>query len=441
MGRRLLLGFGLLAALASIVYASALALGFRPVEAMGAMIAEARPPIVVGLIHSQTGPLRISELSLRDAEVMGLEEINARGGIAGRQVKWEVADGRSDAATFAGQARRLIERDKAVVLFGGWTAECRKAMLAVVEERENLLVFPANFEGIEWSSHVVYSGGSANQVIVPAVRWCVDALDARKFFVVGTEEVWSRCAAELAKDAIKASKGETLGESYLPLAGGDASAMVELIRAARPDVVLNSLVGDSNLAFYAALRRAGLTPDKLPVMAFNIAEDELRRFPPGDVTGHYAAWSYFQSLDRPENREFVRKFKAAYGEDRVVSDAMVAAYNGVMIWAQAAEEAGSAKPKLVLENLDRQSVDAPEGIVTIDPDSRIAWRPFHVGKARADGQFDIVWSISKPVHPRAYVGTRSKEQWDALLEELKARWGGRWSSSEPIHPNPTPPPR
>lgn len=175
-------------------------------------------------------------------------------------------------------------------------------------------------------------------------------------------------------------------------------------------------------------------------MGFNVAEDELRRFPPGDFTGHYAAWSYFQSLDRPENHEFVRKFKESYGQERVVSDTMEAAYNGVMIWAQAANEAGTAEPRLVLENFDRQSLDAAEGIVTIDPESRVAWRPFHVGKARADAQFDLVWSIYKPGHPEPYVGLRSKAQWDALLVELKARWGGRWSSSKPIQSSLVPPP-
>jgi urea transport system substrate-binding protein len=441
MGRRLLAGFGLLVALAVVGYASALAMGMRSVASLDALLARARPPIVVGLIHSQTGPLAISEQSLLDTEIMALEEINARGGIAGRLVKWEIADGRSDAATFASQARRLIEREKADVLVGGWTAECRKAMLAVVEEQKSLLIFPANFEGIEYSPHIVYAGGSANQVFPPAVRWCVDALKAKKFFVVGTEEVWSRCVAELSKDAIKASGGETVGEFYQPLVGGDAPALVELIRAAKPDVVLNMMVGDSNLPFYAALRRAGMTADKLPVLAFSIAEDELRRFPPGDVTGHYSAWDYFQNTDRPENVEFVRKFKARFRDDRVISDAMEAAYNGVMIWAQAAEEAGTGEPRAVLDHFDRQSFDAPEGIVTIDPASRVAWRPFHVGKARPDAQFDIVWSLAKPIQPLTYVGTRSKAQWQAMLDGLTTRWGGRWSSSERGHPNPTPPAR
>jgi urea transport system substrate-binding protein len=432
-------GFTLLAVLAAVDLVVAQVRGNNPFFPIQAMIAEVRAPIVVGLIHSETGPLAISERSLLDSEILALEEINARGGVAGRKLKWKIADGRSDPAAFASQALRLIEQDKVDVLIGGWTAECRKAMLEVVEKKESLLIFPANFEGIERSSHAIYSGGSANQVVLPAVRWCFDALKARKFFVVGTEEVWSRVASELAKDGIKAAGAELLGESYLPLVGGDSQVLVEMIQSAKPDVVLNILVGDSNIPFYAAMRRVGLTPDKLPVVAFNVAEDELKRFPPGDMTGHYAAWSYFQSLDRLENTEFVSKFKAHHGPDRVISDAMVAAYNGVMIWAQAADEAGTGDPKIVASRFDRQSFDAPEGIVTIDPESRVAWRPFYLGKARADGQFNVVWSISKPISPVTFVATRSKAQWLSLLDELKGRWGGRWSSSEPAHPNPTPP--
>lgn len=429
MRRWLLIGFVLATVLAGADWVVAQIRGSRPILSISDLIAERRPPIMVGLIHSQTGPMAISEKSLLDAEVLALEEINARGGIAGRQVKWEIADGRSDASTFASQARRLIEKDKVDVLVGGWTAECRKAMLSVVEERKNLLIFPTNFEGIEVSRHIIYAGGSANQVIMPAIRWFFDERHAKKFFVIGTEEVSSRCMSELAKDAVKASGCQVVGETYLPLAGGDTQAIIEAIQAAKPDVVLNFLVGDSNLSFFAALKRAGLTPEKLPVLAYNIAEDELRRFPSGDVTGHYAAWSYFQSLDRPENLEFVRKFQARFGQDRVISDSMVAAYNGLMIWSQAAYEVGTGDPKAVLEQLDRQSIDAPEGVVTIDPDSRAAWRPCYIGKVRSDGQFDVVWSITKPIHPVTYVGTRTKAQWLALLEDLKARWGGRWSSS------------
>ena len=441
MRRWLLVGFVLVTGLVAIDQVVAQVRGSRPIVPFSELIAERRAPIMVGLIHSKTGPLAISEQSLIDAEILALEEINARGGVAGHLLDWEIADARSNPVTCAEQARRLIDERKASVLVGGWTSECRKAMLAVVEEKQSLLIFPSNFEGIERSPHIIYSGGSANQVFPPAVRWCVDGLKARKFFVVGTEEVFSRCVAEISKDAVKASACEVVGESYLPMVGGDVDALVGAIQAAKPDVVLNMLVGDSNVPLYAAMRRAGLSAEKLPVIAFNIAEDELRQIPPGDVTGHYAAWCYFQSLDRPESREFVRKFKAKFGQNRPVSDAMVAAYNGVMIWAQAATEAETGDAKVVLEHFDRQSLNAPEGIVTIDPESRVAWRPCLVGRIRADSQFDIVWSVSKPIHPETYIGTRLKVQWHTFQDELKAKWGGRWSSSEPIHPNPTPPAR
>ena len=206
--------------------------------------------------------------------------------------------------------------------------------------------------------------------------------------------------------------------------------MVGAIRAARPDVVLNMVVGDSNVAFYSAIGEAGLRP-RVPVLAFNIAEDELRQFPPGDVTGHYAAWSYFQSLGRPRAASSSASSRRGTATIGPVSDAMVAAYNGVLIWAQAANEAETADPKAVLEHFDRQSLDAPEGIVTIDPESRVAWRPCFVGRARPDGQFDVVWSLAKPNHPETYVGTRSRVSGTPSLGELKAKWGGRWSASEP----------
>jgi urea transport system substrate-binding protein len=437
MRRWLLVGFFVLAALVGVDLL-AQSRGESSIFSMRGWFGGNRGPIVVGLVHSETGPLAISEKSLLDAEILALEEINARGGVAGRSLKWVKADGRSDAATFASQALRLIEEEKVAVLIGGWTAECRKAMLEVVEKKEGLLMFPANFEGIERSPRAIYVGGSANQVVLPAVYWCATSLKARKFFVVGTEEVWSRVASEMAKDAIKAAGAELAGESYLPLVGGDTQALVGAIKAATPDVVLNTLVGDSNLPFYAALRRAGLTPDALPVVAFAIAEDELRRFPPGDVAGHYAAFSYYQGLDRPENLKFVGKFKAKYGDSRTISDSMVAAYNTVMIWAQAVDEAGTGDPGMVMGRFDRQSLDAPEGIITIDPDSKVVWRPFCLGKIRADGQFDLAWSIAKPIQPVTYPNTRSKAKWLALLDDLKTQWGGRWSSSEPAHSNPTP---
>jgi len=389
MRRRLLIGFGLVSVGAAFAYAVAIAAGFATVPAFESLLASARPPIVVGLLHSKTGPMAISETSLIDAEVLALEEINAEGGVAGRRLTWFIRDGRSDASVFATEARRLIETDKAGVLFGCYTAESRKAVKAVVEERGSLLLIPSNFE-------------------------------------------------EIAKDAVKAVGAEVAGEAYLPLAGVEVDQAVEAIRASKADVVLNLMVGDSNLPYYAAIRRAGLTPATVPTVAFGFSEDELRRFPAGDVTGHYAACNYFQSVDRSENREFVRKFKARYGQDRVTSDPIVAAYDLVKLWAQTAREVETDEALVVIDHIGRQSLDAPEGIITIDAESLVAWRPFHVGRARADGQFDIVWSLTKPIHPLNYVGTRPVSEWRAFVDGLQARWGGRWSTAGGPTPAPAP---
>jgi urea transport system substrate-binding protein len=401
--------------------------GVRPLDAIDAWLAGSRPPIVVGLIHSRTGSLATAEAALLDAEILALEEINAQGGVAGRMVRWEVGDGRSDPTEFEAQARRLIETEKAVALFGGYSAECRKAMLPVVERNANLLFFPANYEGMEASPRVVYSGGAANQSVVPAVHWCVDSLKARRFFVAGSEELWSRAAGEIAKDQVKAAAGELVGEGYLLLGSSKPEALVAAIAQAKPDVVLSTVVGDSNIAFFAALRRAGLTSERVRVITFGVDEDALKRVSAADAAGHYAAWNYFQAIDRPKNREFIARFRARYGPERSTSDAIVAAYNAVWLWARSVKEAETPEPSAILFYLGRQSLDGPEGVVTIDPESRVVWRPFHIGRARADRQFDIVWSLEKPIHPRTFTLTRSKADWRTFVDSLRERWSGRWS--------------
>lgn len=423
-------GFALGAALLGAVVAYIA--GWR-VPSVVTLLRSAGPPIRLGLLHSQTGFLAISEKSLLDAEILAIDEINAAGGIDGRRLAWSAPDCRSDPGTFAAQAGQLIEKEGAAALFGTWTSECRKAVLPVVEGRSHLLFFPGNFEGIERSPRVVYTGGAANQSVLPAVRWAFDSLKARRFFVIGVEEVWSRTSAEMAKDAIKCAGAEVVGEHYLGVPSAGVDEGVEAIRRAKPDVVLNFLFGDANPTFYAAFLKAGFAADALPVVAFGFSEDESRLFRPGDVIGHYAAWNYFQSIPRLESREFVRRFRAKYGEGRMVGDAMVAAYNGVHFWAQAAREAGTADASAVIAALDRQSLDAPDGIITVDSATRAAWRPFHVARLRPDGlQFEVVWSIPRSIRPVTFVGTRSAEEWRAFQAGLRDRWGGGWAGGTPM---------
>ena len=349
-------------------------------------------PIQVGILHSQTGPMEISERSMIDAEVLALEEINERGGLLGRQIEWITADGRSDWPTFAREAQRLIQQKKVSVIFGCWTSASRKSVKPVVEQNDHLLIYPMAYEGLEQSPNIVYTGAAPNQQVIPAVTWCYEALKKRKFFLVGSDYVWPRCVNEIIKDQLKALGAELAGEAYILFGSADVEPALKAIEKANPDVIISTVVGDSNEPFYQRLRTAGILPERIPVLSFSIAEDELRKLPVRAMAGDYAAWDYFQTIDRSENREFVRRFQTRYGADRVTSDVIEAAYNSVYLWAQAVVEAETDEVSDVLKAIKRQSLNAPEGIVSVDAETQHTWRPVYVGRVRADGQFDLVWS-------------------------------------------------
>lgn len=386
-------------------------------------------PIVVGILHSQSGPMAVSERAVIEATTLALEEIAQDGGLLGRPLRWVVADGASSEETFAREARRLIEEEGVAALFGCWTSASRKAVRAVVEEHDHLLMYPVQYEGCEESPNIVYLGAAPNQQIVPAVAWSLENL-GRSFYVVGSDYVFPRVAGEIIRDQVEALGGTVVGESYLALGTRDVQATIDEILQAQPDVILNAINGDTNIAFFRVLARATAGGRTIPTISFSIAENELKTL--GDLStleGHYAAWNYFQTVERPENRSFVRAFQARFGRGRVVSDPMEAAYVGVKLWAQAVAEAGSEDVGEVRMTLRRQSYDAPEGIVSIDGETQHLWKTVRIGRIRADGQFDIVWSSGRPVRPVPYPITESRSSWDALLSRLYEGWGRRWSNS------------
>jgi len=389
---------------------------------------DVKSPIVVGILHSKTGAMAISESSMIDAEVLALKEINARGGLLGRKIEWVIADGESDWPTYARKARQLIRENKVSVIFGCWTSASRKTTLPVIEQEDHMLIYPMAYEGLELSRNVIYTGAAPNQQIIPAVKWSYDNLKARKFFLVGSDYIWPHSINEIIKDQLKALKAELAGEEYIFFGSSRAKGVVEKIKKAKPDVILSAVVGDSNLAFYRELHDAGVLPERMPVISFSIAEDELRKLPPRDTVGHFSAWNYFQSLDRPENQAFVKAFKAEYGQDRVTTDVIAASYNSVRLWAQAVEEAGTEDIKPVRDAIRRQSFNAPEGVVSVDARTQHTWRPVYIGKARADGQFDIVWSSQKPIRPVPYPMTRTKAAWDEYLSDLYRGWRNTWAN-------------
>jgi urea transport system substrate-binding protein len=385
-------------------------------------------PIKVGVLHSLTGTMAISEKSVVDATLLAIDEINERGGVLGRTVEAVVADGASDGPTFARLAEQLITHDKVCTIFGCWTSASRKTVRPVFEEHDHLLFYPVQYEGLEQSPNIVYLGAAPNQQIIPAVKWCCAFLGKRRLFLVGSDYVFPRCANAVIRDQAADLGGLVVGEEYLLLGSQDAAMLVGKIVAARPDVILNTLNGDSNVAFFRALRAAGITSEAVPTISFSIAEEELGSLDVRDVAGDYAAWNYFMSIDRPQNREFVRRFQARYGGHRVVTDPMEAAYCGVHLWAQAVQQAGTDNVRAIRAAIKGQGFDAPEGPVRIDPETQHTAKISRIGRIADGHRFEVVYSSERPIPPMPYPATRSQAAWDDFLLDLHLRWGGQWAN-------------
>jgi urea transport system substrate-binding protein len=384
-----------------------------------------RAPIRIGVLHSLTGTMAISEKSVVDAVTLAVEEINRSGGLLGRQIEMVVADGQSNNEIFAREAERLIATEKVDVVFGCWTSGSRKTVRPVFEKRDHLLFYPVQYEGLESSPNIVYMGAAPNQQIIPAVRWAVRT-KGRRFFLVGSDYVFPRAANAIIRDHLGPWRGQVVGEEYVLLGERDMSGVIKAIVAAKPEVILNTLNGDSNVAFFDALRAAGITAAAVPTISFSIAENELQSLPREKMAGDYAAWNYFQSIDTAINQQFVQAFKARYGAGRATSDPLEAAYVGVHLWAAAVTSAGTTDVKKVRAAVADRSQRGPGGMVYVDPENRHTWKTVRIGQIRPDGQFDIVWSSEYPIRPVPYPPQRTVQAWEAMLQQLYASWGNRW---------------
>jgi urea transport system substrate-binding protein len=383
--------------------------------------------IRVGILHSMTGTMAISEKAVVDATLLAIDEINASGGLLGRRVVPTLRDGASDWPRFAREAEGLVRDTEIVAVFGCWTSASRKSVRPIFERAGHLLFYPVQYEGMEISPTIIYTGAAPNQQIIPAVKWALDNV-GRRFFLVGSDYVFPRMANEVIRDQLGTLKAEVVGERYLPLGSQDVATIVAEIVAKKPDVILNTINGDTNVAFFKALRAAGITPKQIPTISFSIGENELVAMDRSQVAGDYAVWNYFQSISTERNQRFVAAFKARYGADRVVSDPMEAAYDAVYLWAAAVRRAGTADVASVREALLGRVFDAPGGPVYVDPLNHHLWKTVRVGRIRDNGQFDIVWESPKPIRPQPFPASRPQAQWEAAVDELFRRWGGQWAA-------------
>lgn len=359
-------------------------------------------PVKVGILHSLSGTMAISETTVVDAEQLAIKEINAAGGVLGKQIEAIVEDGASDWPTFASKAEKLIDDDQVAVVFGGWTSASRKAMLPVFESKDHMLWYPLQYEGQECSKNIFYTGAAPNQQIEPAVDWLLEN-KGQDFFLVGSDYVFPRTANTIIKEQLKAKGGNTVGEDYLPLGNTEVTPIITKIKAALPDggVIFNSLNGDSNVAFFKQLQGAGMGPDLYPVMSVSVAEEEVRQIGPEFLVGHLASWNYFQTVESPENEKWVADFKAEFGEDRVTNDPMEAAYIMVYLWKQAVEAAGSFDIPEVRAAAYGQEMAAPGGPVTMNTNHHLS-KTVRLGEVMDDGLFNIVWETDGPVDPEPW---------------------------------------
>lgn len=361
----------------------------------------AQETVEVGVLHSLSGTMAISEITVAQATKLAIDEINAAGGVLGQQIVVIEEDGASDPATFAQKAQKLVQQDGVVTVFGGWTSASRKAMQPVFENTGNLLWYPVQFEGNECSPNIMYSGAQPNQQTLPALDWAFEQ-GYTNFYLIGSDYVFPRTANLILKNHIEDRGGTVSGEDYVPLGDTNFSSVINKVRSAQPEIIFNTLNGDSNVAFFKQYDALGLTPETLPIISFSIAEQEAQAMGVELVAGHYAAWNYFQSLENPANAAFIEAYKAEYGDDAVITDPMVHGYIDVYLWKAAVEKANSFETDAVrTAAYGLELPDTPMGTVTID-DNQSIYQTVYVGQIDSDGQFDILWDSGEPVKPEPY---------------------------------------
>ena len=370
--------------------------------------------IKVGILHSLSGTMAISETAVHDAELLAIEEINAAGGVMGKQLEVVIEDGASDWPTFAEKARKLLQEDEVAVVFGGWTSASRKAMLPVFEANDGLLFYPVQYEGLETSPNIFYTGATTNQQIVPAVEYLLQE-GKTKFYLLGSDYVFPRTSNLIINKQLAAAELEAVGEEYTPLGHTEYSTVIAKIKAADPDVVFNTLNGDSNVAFFKQLKDAGITAEELTTISVSVAEEEITGIGADNITDHLVAWNYFQTTETPENTKFVEAFQAKYGANRVTADPIEAGYFGVYLWKAAVEKAATTDVAAVKEAAKGIAFDAPGGTVVIHDSNQHVSKTVRIGKVRGDGQIDEIWNSGTPVVPDPYLDSY---EWASGLREL-----------------------
>jgi urea transport system substrate-binding protein len=352
--------------------------------------AHAADVIKVGILHSLTGTIAIAEKSVVDAEQLAIEEINKAGGAMGSKIEAVVEDGASDWPTFAEKARKLIEKDKVAAVFGCYTSASRKAVLPVFEKLKGLLYYPTYYEGLEQSPNIMYTAQEASQSVIAAMDWLLKN-KGKNFYMIGSDYIWPRTTIKIAKAVLAKAGGKLVGEDYYPLGHIEFSSAINKIKGAKPDVILNCVVGGSNVAFFKQLTAAGITGKNQTLLSLAVSEEEVSGIGADNTVDTLTCMGYFQSLKNPANEKFVKAFKAKYGANRVVGDTLECGYIGVYLWKMAAEKAKSFDVAKVVAASSNLELDAPEGKIKFQATNHHLWKHARIGAFQANGQVSMIY--------------------------------------------------
>ncbi|MGO8918076.1 MAG: urea ABC transporter substrate-binding protein [Stellaceae bacterium] len=398
--RKLLMGMAALPAAALLPRSSfAAAPATAAVNTTGLAVAD--DTVTVGILHSVTGTMAISETGSVEAEKLAIDQINAQGGVLGRKIKFIQEDGASDWPTFAEKSRKLLVNDKVAAVFGCWTSASRKAVLPVFEQYNGILYYPTFYEGLEQSKNVFYEGQEATQQIIAGLNWIEKEKGAKTFYLLGSDYIWPRTSNKIARKHIENFlKLEVVGEEYFPLGSTEFNSVINKMKLKKPDVIYAIIVGGSNVAFYKQLKAAGVDlVNKQKLLTISVTEDEILGIGGENIVGAYACMKYFESLDNANNKAFVAAFKKMWGNEIVIGDFTQAAYLGPWLWKLTVEKAGSFDiDKVAAASPGVEFKGAPEGYVRIHENHHL-WSKTRVGRARSDGQYDLIYETAELMEP------------------------------------------
>lgn len=377
-------------------------------------------PINIGILHSQSGLLAYADILTKEIVAFTIDEINAQGGVLGRPLQAIFTDGKSDSDIYAKETERLIAKEKVPVIFGGGLSIIRKKIKPIVEKYNNLFFYTWRNEGLEISDNIIYIGGTPNQQIIPGIWWSINNL-GNKFFLLGSENIYSRITHEIMKDHILSLGGQVIGESFIPMNSIDVKEIVEKIKRSHANIILHTVMGlDTNKEFFKELAIQKIFVEQIPVMSFSLSEPDLIQLNLNQVEGNFATWNYMQSdvTAWDTNEQFVKKFKEKFGSQSAIGDPMESLYFAIKLWVKAVNKVKSTDTEKVLKALKGESIYVPEETVYIDKKNNHAWRSVIIGRVKNDGQFMQVWESTLPIEPSPYPITRSKETWEQLVNSF-----------------------